>query len=155
MIHDDTMYGIVTFCRRTHGQTQTKPLAAKVHRNIHWIIFRCICNDHTEGSFPAQQHWTGSLSWHFEDDKVAASDFASQILVCSSIQGIVVPLPTYPYGKSLYKPYITWVFMGYQPQLFSPTAFFRALAARHHQMVTSVEALRLHQERWMMMYLLF
>ena len=24
-----------------------------------------------------------------------------------------VPLPTYPYGKSLYKPYITWVFMGF------------------------------------------
>ena len=23
-----------------------------------------------------------------------------------------VPLPTYPYWKSLYKPYITWVFMG-------------------------------------------
>ncbi len=26
------------------------------------------------------------------------------------------PLPTYPYGKSLYKPYIYWVFMGYYPQ---------------------------------------
>ncbi len=24
-----------------------------------------------------------------------------------------VPLPTYPHGKSLYTPYITWVFMGY------------------------------------------
>ena len=26
------------------------------------------------------------------------------------------PGPTYPYGKSLYKPYITWVFKGYNPQ---------------------------------------
>lgn len=69
--HDAIMYGSLTFCLRTHGQTPTKPLAAKVHRNIHWIIFRCICNDHTEGSFPAQQHYARSLSWHFEDDEVA------------------------------------------------------------------------------------
>ena len=29
-----------------------------------------------------------------------------------SVDTLDVPLPTYPYGKSLYKPYITWVFMG-------------------------------------------
>ena len=33
-------------------------------------------------------------------------------------QGIVgcTPIPTYPYGKSRYKPYICWVFMGHNPQ---------------------------------------
>jgi len=29
------------------------------------------------------------------------------------------PIPMYPYGKSQYKPYILWVFMGYNPQFFT------------------------------------
>ncbi len=35
------------------------------------------------------------------------------------------PGPTYPYGKSLYKPYITWLFMGYNP--YCPLNFFNGL----------------------------
>ena len=42
-------------------------------------------------------------------------------------QGIVgcTPGPTYPYGKSLYKPYITWLFMGYNP--YCPLSLFIGL----------------------------
>jgi len=33
-------------------------------------------------------------------------------LLLTSGYSWMYPCPTYPYGKSLYKPYITWVFMG-------------------------------------------
>ena len=39
-------------------------------------------------------------------------------VVQTLFQGIVgcTPIPTCPYEKSLYKPYSSWVFMGYNPQ---------------------------------------
>ena len=48
-------------------------------------------------------HFCVSNKWHPH-----RGNFKHQI-----IQGVVgcTPIPTYPYGKSLYKPYITWVFM--------------------------------------------